>query len=861
MPLNNYGLGFQVTAEDSASAVFEKVGGKLGNMEKDGAAAAISLQEAAAQMTSMGAKFTAVSQGITTVLGAAVAEATRFGAAIGEVSTLIDQAVFPIERMRDISMSLANTYGEDATNQAKALYQTISAGVADAAAATKLLDNANKLAIGGVTDVTTAVDSLTNAVNTFSDSGLTAEQAADAMFIAIKAGKTNATELAGTLGRVGATASTLGISFEQMAGSVAAITTKGIATNEAVAGLKAALAGIIKPTGDAAKEAQRLGITFDAATLRAKGLPGFLDSITKSTKFNADTFGKLFGSVEALNSIQALTANGSKTFNDILDQMAKKGGAAQEAFEKMTRTSKFQATLLDGRLKNAYIAIGEAVQPVVDHVKGFISRGVELFNKLSPRMKQIVTWVGVAAAAFTGLIGGALGAAGAVAGLVLAGKALLIGLGLVAAVMGAVVLALVPLILLGTALYVAWTKNIGGFQDKVVGAFNKVKLVFQALSQVFSDGGFSGAVQKELGDAENSGIKAFAINAFLWFNRIKNFFSRLGAAFSAGMARVGPIIERISGLIQKLAARFGSSVDAADANQSALDKWGAIGAKVGDVLVTIVEKVALGIEKVLSFADGFLETFAGFTPALDAGKAAVGELFAAISQIFGSNDKTETSADTWRTVGQVLGWVANVGITVVATQFRMLAGVISWVSGLIGGVQTIFQGVINGVIIGVQLITAIFTGQWGKVWTLAGAMVDNWVSTVIDAFSKVVGGAAGMLDSIGKLFGKDLGLKKGVQDWATSLKPTTTAVAPGTSAAPAAGPPTAGGSPAVAQAQGTATASAAIAAAAQGAGNAKPVEVNNRTTLVVDGQVLADVVSKNQQQAAGRGFAPTPAPT
>jgi TP901 family phage tail tape measure protein len=119
------------------------------------------------------------------------------------------------------------------------------------------------------------------------------------------------------IGRVAPTAASLGVAFGDLLAAIASITGQGLDTAGAVTGLKAALANIIKPTSDATKEAARLGIKFDAATLRARGLTGFLDAITSSAKFNADSLAKLFGSVEALNAITALTANHSATFTAI----------------------------------------------------------------------------------------------------------------------------------------------------------------------------------------------------------------------------------------------------------------------------------------------------------------------------------------------------------------------------------------------------------------------------------------------------------------------------------------------------------------------------------------------------------------
>ena len=53
---------------------------------------------------------------------------------------------------------------------------------------------------------------------------------------------------------------------------------------------------------------------------------------------------------------------------------------------------------------------------------------------------------------------------------------------------------------------------------------------------------------------------------------------------------------------------------------------------------------------------------------------------------------------------------------------------------------------------------------------------------------------------------------------------------------------------------------AAVAAAGK-SGNDRPVEVTSKVAVMLDGQQIHEAVTKAGQQSAGRGFAPTGAPT
>ena len=99
----------------------------------------------------------------TLVAARAVNNAKQFGTAMAEVSTLLpgDADMAPLsEAIKDLSKQ----FGAFPTDQAKAIYQIISAGAEDSAQAIEILTAANKLAIGGVTDVTTAADGLTGGI-------------------------------------------------------------------------------------------------------------------------------------------------------------------------------------------------------------------------------------------------------------------------------------------------------------------------------------------------------------------------------------------------------------------------------------------------------------------------------------------------------------------------------------------------------------------------------------------------------------------------------------------------------------------------------------------------------------------------
>ena len=312
-------------------------------------------------------------------------QAMAFNTAMAEVNTLLADSN-ELVKLNEEAKALAATFGGSPTAQAQAFYQAISAGAGNAEEATALLTAANKLAIGGVTDVTTAVDGLTSITNAYGIETAKASTVSDAFFVAMRAGKTTVGELSGSIGKVAATAATAGLSFEETLGSISALTTQGIATTEAVTGLKATLANILKPSKEASDAAEQLGVDFSLTGLQSKGLAGFLDELVTATGGNEEAMLKLFGSTEALNTVFALTGGAAGTFDQIMQDMANSAGQTDSAFAKVSDTMSQKLSVLQGKFAATGVELGnfilKASEPFVDALNANFDDYVNYFKAL-----------------------------------------------------------------------------------------------------------------------------------------------------------------------------------------------------------------------------------------------------------------------------------------------------------------------------------------------------------------------------------------------------------------------------------------------------------------------------------------------
>ena len=140
----------------------------------------------------------------------------------------------------------------------------------------------------------------------------------------------------------------------------------------------------------------------------------------------------------------------------------------------------------------------------------------------------------------------------------------------------------------------AEVQALGGRLVEFVGNFDifkDIKLVFEGLVQVFSQGGFSGAVRKELDSAENSGIKKFVIRVYMLFGRLRVFFEGIASGFMKAWDVVGPkfitLFESLKAIAVSLFNVFASEGD--EVATSSMNSWRVWGDTLGNAIGTVLD--------------------------------------------------------------------------------------------------------------------------------------------------------------------------------------------------------------------------------------------------------------------------------
>ena len=313
--------------------------------------------------------------GATTVLATkSLADFATFEQGMNEVFTLIPGTTKKaMDAMTEDVKNFAKEFGVLPDKVVPALYSSLSAGV-PADNVFSFLETAQKMAKGGVTELETAVDGLSSVVNAYGIDNLSTEKASDLMFTAIKAGKTTADELAGSLFNVIPTASSLGVEFGDVTAAIAQMTAMGTPTSVATTQMRQMLVELSKSgttTSDAFK--QLSGKSFVDFVKEGGNVQQALAILQTGAEDSGLRMSDMFGSVEAGNAALALSGDNAEKYASLIDQMADSAGATDAAYAQMDKGIMSSMNRIKATAKVALLDLGDSLAPGAEKaINGFL---------------------------------------------------------------------------------------------------------------------------------------------------------------------------------------------------------------------------------------------------------------------------------------------------------------------------------------------------------------------------------------------------------------------------------------------------------------------------------------------------------
>jgi len=366
----------------------------------------------------------------------------------------------------------------------------------------------------------------------------------------------------------------------------------------------------------AAEAGEKLGLSFVDSTGRLKGIIPILQEIKGrfpdlSQAAAQVEIKKAFGSDEAVKFLLQMSQGMASLEGNIrsVEQAMKTGTAVTEEMARamnMDIGSQFQ--LLRQQIGNLFEIIGRTLLPVVTPVIQGISKAILFFQKLArsmPGLTRVVLTLSMALGAVLAVVGGVIAAAGTIGLMLPAIKAGLAAMSAAVAGVGSAfatyflpVVAIIGGVVLAVYLLKrAWETNFGGIRDTILGAWEKVKLVFQGIRELISSlSGGTGRMSAELAQKlEQAGLMGLVVTVFRVYYRVRQFLTGLWQAFSSAFGKIRAILEpAVRALMQAYSALykavfsvleiFGLAAKSADASS-----YRSLGETLGTVLGVIAK--------------------------------------------------------------------------------------------------------------------------------------------------------------------------------------------------------------------------------------------------------------------------------
>lgn len=310
--------------------------------------------------------------GLRTVLQDLTGESTSFAKSMAITNTMAGKGGKDFEALKDSVTELSKEIPLTRDELANGLYQVISNGVPENNWIDYLRASA-KASVGGVADLGEAVKVTSTLIKNYGLSWKDATAIQDKIQLTAKNGVTSFEQMAQALPRVSGNAATLGVSVDDLMATFATLTGVTGNTAEVSTQLAAVFTALVKPSSEATKMAQQMGIEFNAAAIKsAGGFRQFLTQLDASVKgyaqssgmLSQEVYAKLFGSAESLRALGPLTNQLKDKFAENAEAMKGSAGTIEGAFNTMAATGGSASQMLKNKFSVVYDAIASGAKAI-----------------------------------------------------------------------------------------------------------------------------------------------------------------------------------------------------------------------------------------------------------------------------------------------------------------------------------------------------------------------------------------------------------------------------------------------------------------------------------------------------------------
>ena len=216
----------------------EKQGNKFLKASEKFATAGKALENAGGKISELGDQVQKAGAVIVTASTAMATLAANYESGLAKVNTLVGASKEEIQAYGESVLQMSNNTGIAVGDATDALYDAISAGVSYGDSV-QYINDVNKLAVGGFTDITNASNLMTQIFNIYGKTTADVTDISNKLFLVQKNGVTTVAQLATNMGEAMTMGASYNVSLENILSSYASLTKQGRTAATAQTQLKA----------------------------------------------------------------------------------------------------------------------------------------------------------------------------------------------------------------------------------------------------------------------------------------------------------------------------------------------------------------------------------------------------------------------------------------------------------------------------------------------------------------------------------------------------------------------------------------------------------------------------------------------
>ena len=377
-------------AQDATGAM-NKAGVSVGSFGKTGVAAVGKITAALGSAIGAAVQFAKRAAEVSLVagvvlaggLGMAVHQAAAFEKTMLNVQSIAKMTPADFADMKEQVLLMTRELPQSAEDLASSLYDIQSSGFAGSQALLILRASA-QAASAGLASSAEAAAGITAVLNAYGLKATDAAHVSDVLFQVVNRGVITFPELSAEIGKTTAVAAALHVPLTDVAAGISLLTRHGIDGANATTQLNAVMNSLLKPSADATKLARSLGLEWNAAGLKAKGLGGMMADLIEKTDGSAESMAILLGDARATRGAFVLASGGGKEFADELTQFADVAGATDDVLAIQKMGLNYQLSILHNLINEVSIRLGTLLIPhvvaVVQAITGWYDANAGLVN-------------------------------------------------------------------------------------------------------------------------------------------------------------------------------------------------------------------------------------------------------------------------------------------------------------------------------------------------------------------------------------------------------------------------------------------------------------------------------------------------